>query len=84
MGQHKIDEITCSSFAQGCLGSLLVRHAVRLSAGIASAGFAPHRSSGPIYDGGWHVLQVCLDKDAGVAQPEITGSSGRGSSEVTP
>jgi len=35
-----------------------------------------------IHDGGWQVSQVRLDKYAGVAHPEITGYSGKGSSEV--
>ena len=35
------------------------------------------------HDGRWQVSRGCLDKHAGVAHPETTGYSGRGSSEVT-
>ncbi len=84
MGQHKIDEITCSSFAQDCFGSLPVRHVRSPFSQHRLGRLCPASRPAPIDDGGWQVSQVCLDKDAGVAQPEITGSSGRGSSEVTP
>ena len=54
------------------------------SAGIASAGVAPASRPAAIDDGGWQLAQLCLDKNARVAHPEITAYSGKGSSEVTP